>query len=120
MRAQRTVVSSHAFVVAFSSPPTYWIGFWMRGSRGSSSGKTDSTFIATQLTGDPACGRIPHRGPSRQPEMSRNPGVIPPHVPDSAVTGRPTRPEGPLTPESSRRTDLTPQLRGAPPAQKAP
>src|SRR5436190_14050741 len=45
MSAQRTAAPSQSFTVAFSSPPTYWIGFCTEGSSGSSRANTDSTGI---------------------------------------------------------------------------
>src|ERR1700722_15765 len=47
--AQRTSVSSHAFTVEFTSPPTYCTGFLTSGSSGSSCGKTDSADMSLRV-----------------------------------------------------------------------
>src|SRR4051812_50033484 len=57
MSAQWTGTSSHCLIWEFSSPPTYWIGFWTWARSGSRRG--DSDCPAMTGPGEPG-----HRSPS--------------------------------------------------------
>src|SRR5215207_2646675 len=97
--AQRTAAASQSLTEELSSPPTYWIGFWTRGSSGSKRGKTDSTVMGPEgrspaavrrrrrcLSGGLAAAGVhveqqadghpvrEHRGPAVGDERQRQPG----------------------------------------------
>src|SRR4051794_40752846 len=76
--AHRTSVASHSLTVEFSSPPTYWMGFWTCGRSASRRGKTDSTGIsATFISGlgeSPGASAPGRHDPQGYPSVG---GVIP-------------------------------------------